>query len=817
MQTQNPLLTRKRFGLFVMLVTLLASVYMLTYSGRIESGDTLQFFDALNSAIRYGDLELDESFWFSTPDDIRANSDFPSFKLQVPEQLHLHLATPLYYLANTLPDLGYVHSVWLFNVIVSALVGGALFWLVLAWGYQETVAVWVVLLGGILTIILPYSKTFFREPLAALLLLLATLFLHLWRTHGYFRKRWSFLYLLFGLLAIAGASQTKASTFFALPMLVLIVLPEFKQITQWRYFRRGMGILLALAILLFVVVISSNVIFDALLQIVTPITSALGTETGFIQHALRTYWLSIGGSFWGTSPIVLLAMVGLVLLYRQGRLRLMGCILVLIVGYTVGHAVSTGVHWFGGVAWPPRFLVPTIPFLMLGIAPLLEYLLKHRQKWLFAIVIIVGLYSAWVQFNAVALQWDRYANVLPLQAQGLFEWSRGLYEVAYLRWVTLPSLWGPLGFDFAWLRVGLPLWALGYVLLIVLCSMAIWILLKQELIPSSRFRFFTKRRVWIALPIVWAAITLFGLRALHKLDTTYWAHKPALFDVLDVMEQEGRADDLLLLADNTYERFMLNHNDVLYPRVLVLQPQPGEKPSETQDAQVVSDHVGDLLTSTTSRLIHLQATERDRLWLLAHTSPFIEWSVRPVERFLATYYYLLAEMPLETADPTVRLLLYDLSEVAPDPAGYRGPEHETDLTFGDAIRLAGFTLPAGREYQTGDSVPISLYWIADDVPERDYTVTWFVADALSGQVVAQGMDSAPMAGFLPTSTWRAGVPVWDNRSVVLPYGLPSGDYELWVVLYYFDGEIVRLPVMGETVREDTIGVLPVRIRVNGTD
>ena len=49
------------------LVTLLASVYMLTYSGRIESSDTRALFDTVSSLVQYGDTYLDISAWYNYP------------------------------------------------------------------------------------------------------------------------------------------------------------------------------------------------------------------------------------------------------------------------------------------------------------------------------------------------------------------------------------------------------------------------------------------------------------------------------------------------------------------------------------------------------------------------------------------------------------------------------------------------------------------------------------------------------------------------------------------------------------------------------
>ena len=45
----------------IVLLSLLTCLYLIVFSGRIESGDSLILFDATNSLYRFGDWLLDES------------------------------------------------------------------------------------------------------------------------------------------------------------------------------------------------------------------------------------------------------------------------------------------------------------------------------------------------------------------------------------------------------------------------------------------------------------------------------------------------------------------------------------------------------------------------------------------------------------------------------------------------------------------------------------------------------------------------------------------------------------------------------------
>ena len=165
----------------------------------------------------------------------------------------------------------------------------------------------------------------------------------------------------------------------------------------------------------------------------------------------------------------------------------------------------------------------------------------------------------------------------------------------------------------------------------------------------------------------------------------------------------------------------------------------------------------------------------------------------------------------------MRLLEYSVRHAAPHPFAAFAADVPSDLTYGENIRLLGFQLPGGLRYEPGQTLELSLLWQSDDELQRDYTVAWFVVDS-TGQPIAQGHDSAPQAGFAPTSSWPANVPVWDHRALRLPSAAAPGEYRIWLALYRYDpetGDIKRLNVSGTNTAENgEIGVLPVTLTVS---
>ena len=145
--------------------------------------------------------------------------------------------------------------------------------------------------------------------------------------------------------------------------------------------------------------------------------------------------------------------------------------------------------------------------------------------------------------------------------------------------------------------------------------------------------------------------------------------------------------------------------------------------------------------------------------MLADTSPFMTWSFRPLERYLAQHYYPLRTVDLVEADDRVRLLEYSTRSPAPNPlAGYSG-DIATDLRYGDDIRLLSFVLPNGGRYGPGETIELSLLWQTGAQLEHDYTIGWFITGRGTNKPIAQGNDSGPQDGFAPTSTWQPQVPV----------------------------------------------------------
>ena len=120
-------------------------------------------------------------------------------------------------------------------------------------------------------------------------------------------------------------------------------------------------------------------------------------------------------------------------------------------------------------------------------------------------------------------------------------------------------------------------------------------------------------------------------------------------------------------------------------------------------------------------------------------------------------------------------------------------QHETDVRFGDHIRLTGYDLHT-PEPQPGSPLDITLYWNATTTPPANYSFFLHLVGADDPRPLAQ-IDGNPAVPARLTQTWdRPEETLISPRfSLPLPDDLPPGDYRVMLGLYNFEtGE--RLPV-----------------------
>ncbi len=137
-------------------------------------------------------------------------------------------------------------------------------------------------------------------------------------------------------------------------------------------------------------------------------------------------------------------------------------------------------------------------------------------------------------------------------------------------------------------------------------------------------------------------------------------------------------------------------------------------------------------------------------------------------------------------------------------------------SFGDVARLAGFDLP-GRVFAPGDIVPLTLHWEALTPYMADLRVFVHLIDPANDTaagILAQA-DGVPRGGTYPFWVWQEGEFVRDEVALTLPADAAPGEYLLLVGIY--DGQTgERLPIVGgDDLGSSRLILGPITVRAGG--
>ena len=140
---------------------------------------------------------------------------------------------------------------------------------------------------------------------------------------------------------------------------------------------------------------------------------------------------------------------------------------------------------------------------------------------------------------------------------------------------------------------------------------------------------------------------------------------------------------------------------------------------------------------------------------------------------------LLRELELGTIHVSGRERTYEVPPM----------EQELGWTLGEAITLVGYDVD--DTVKAGETLKVTLYWQCARQMNESYTVFTHLLD---GENVIQGqLDSVPLNGEAPTTSWIEGEVIIDRYEIAVDGQVPAGGYVIEVGMYDpRSGE--RLPV-----------------------
>ncbi len=747
----------------------LFSGYLLTYSPRFHSSDGLAMFATAESLVRRGEWDADQIRWMGLGQGILGLDGHLYVRKGVGVSL---LAVPLVWLGLILPGWGPATTVLLLNALITAATGALLLRYLQALDYPDRVALVAGLAFGLATPAWPYAKTFFSDPLAGLCLLAAALVLLRYRHTG------RAVNAFWAGLALALAVAARYANAVMIPIFALLLFnyqiagqpadqpkkrrrnrpanqPNGQSTHELRSFNRQSLVAILRAWAAFglpLIAAAIAIAYHNLARYGDPFNTGYLPEesfSGIWWQGIAGLLISPGRGLFLYAPVLLISLAAAPAFFRRHRVEA-------ALAWTVilAHLLLYGkwFMWHGGYAWGPRFMVPTLPFFVMGMAPAIER--GKESYWWKASFLTLGILSVLIQVIGLSVHFELFQNWLLDTGLPLFA-PITFFALRYSPLVGQFQFLRPKHLDFAWITGGRVDWLL-LVALLAAALLSGWGLLRlkrrvedqrparaedslepdHRIIPTSRHLIF---HPFVLSSLVTLAATAWLLAHAHTLSPSDLRSVVAVLNARSTAVDAivtGTPDESIAFAD-----LYKGHADVLG----------------------LND--GSPLDADTAAALAETSKDHPRVWWLSSWLPPEQSSVeiwlmrngfRAEDRFvgtrrLALYYF-----------PPQRLL-----------------EQANGNTFGGDIVLERVDMLPN--VHPGGVLPLALHWRARQSIKADYNVFVHLLDS-QGNRVAQA-DSQPALWTRPTSSWSPGERIEDRHALSLPDDLPPGAYSLIVGLY----------------------------------
>ncbi len=540
------------------LALLLFGIYLLSFSGQVYSQDSLSMLSVTESWVKRGDFDTDQMWTlFKARNEIAANGESYA-KYGLGASL---FAAPLYALALALPDLGLMQTTLLTSAVALALAGALVFLAARQLGFGRRTALAAALLFALATPAWVYAKQMWSEPFS-LLTLWAAFYLLL-----HFRGVPSTRAALFAGTALGLAVATRITNAALVPFFAL-----YGFWGAWRDARMRRGLFFFAGMLALAALAIAG--YDAV-RYGSPFATGYRADEQFdtpILLGLYGLLFSPGKGLFIYVPFLAALAWSAAAMYRRARAE---ALLILAVFSVYLVTFSTWYYWWGGTNWGPRFLVPTLPFLVLATTPAIELALGGRAgsgeeetapgeravdgrprwarfifTWLFVALGVVSVANQLIGVSIPALTYRLYMVRVSPQP----DWA----AIFFPQFSPLIGSWGlirPRTLDFAWLRWDGSLVQVEW--LVVLLTLGLIAFCAAQLAGAQRGAG-SRRGVWVAALLFAAGLALFSLYRYR--DDVRYGGSDAFRALLRQVEREEQPGDVLILDNDVMAPFWLNEN-----------------------------------------------------------------------------------------------------------------------------------------------------------------------------------------------------------------------------------------------------------------
>ncbi len=531
---------------------LLFAVYLLSFSGQLYSQDSMVMVSVTESFVKRGEFNTDQMWTV-----LKARGELgPDGEGYAKYGYGMSLfAIPLYALALILPDVGLMQTTLLTGAVVIALSAALVYLSTRELNFSRGVGLGCALLFGLCTPAWVYVKQFWSETYALFSLVAAFYFLLRFRREPRGRDA-----LIAG-IALGLAVATRVTNVALAPLLTWY---GFDRALREARVRRGLIVFALVIGLLGFSIASYNWI-----RFGNPLSTGYRADETFSNPLwLGAYGLlfSPGKGLFVYVPFLIALVFAFPLLFQRARRAA-----VLVAGVFAFYLLlfSTWYYWWGGTNWSPRFLVPTIPFLVLATAPAVELALAQTRRtfsFVFAGLCLLSFTIEVIGMSVPALAYRRLMLRVSANPEGaaifLPEFSPLVGYFNHLK---------PSALDFAWLRVvnGIVqvdwLVVLLAVALIAFCGVGLRAAARgaadspARSSPEKTAPRVALGRAHLILALV-AAVALSGFSMYRYRADPRSGGSDGYHTLLEMVRQAATARDVMLLNDDTRTPFFFNEN-----------------------------------------------------------------------------------------------------------------------------------------------------------------------------------------------------------------------------------------------------------------
>jgi len=747
----------------MVLFVVLACLYMLFYRGHPLSIDEISTFDSIKS------LSQQDTLWRTVEfyrDPVVMPDGTPAL-VPLYEPLQIIAGSLLYRLALPFGAVGQFQTVFLLNIVITALTAVSLYIIALRLGYARWTAWLGAFIFGAATLAFPYSRWLFREPLMTLFILWAFAAAFDIRTQLYNRQpiRQSATVLV---VCIIGMMLTKQAALLFVPGIFICLMPNLRHL---RRYVPIIGLLVAVVGIFLIIISIINPNFGDerynLAKWINPQNLCLDC----MVESFLGYQFSPARSIWLYSPVLLLGFIGIFRLIKKedSRWLAFGILFTLVLTSAAYGALRLGSYWNGGWNWGPRYMLPIIPLWMLFVLPVIDSVLRAgRLKQLgFGLLI---LFSVAIQILGIALPYSDFYNLFYFQSSSetrwlTQNWSWGNTAIGYhlqnLSWSNLDSAW----------RFSRPVYLIPTYQVLVITLALRWGYLAIRRPSLSRRTVYAASAGLMSLFLVGMMLGLLTLRD----DGRYIGSRQDVVTLIDELGEVSQPDDVIFLSGNEHMLLFMNRFKAA-PRFITLPEEPEMLPPDS------------LLDEPSLAALQWAFTQTDRVWMVAPSNYALsEEHPRYLERYLSTTLY-----------PQTEILISDYARAVLFATGRGTALAPTDQVmpkvFDERLALTDIQFSTQPSFVAGDSLLLALEWMPTQAIEQDYQLGIQLLN--QDRILMSQRDGSPQSRLAKTSQWQIGSRYADHYALVLPEDLPVGRYTLELVVYRLD-TLERLLVAGE--------------------